>query len=289
MSLRSTSNPSATVIDWSAFQGEGWTGWRGADSSDSLVEAWILGTQIQRWKPPRCPICSSGDNPTKEHVPPESIGGVHLTWTCKPCNSDLGSKVDEPLRQWSRFSFPRATIELDGLPGRRRIGEFGLGRTRQGKPALILAGLERSVSENIGGSSSLRLSFQAEPLLYRSGLLKSAYLAVCAAANRVPLGPTSDAVRHDLVAARDGSLILDERSDTASSLKALHIDCPKPIEPRIAVFFDSFEKVWRVGVGMSKHVAYGPSVTGLISEGLTGKRMVAEQWSGEIPPDFNVH
>jgi hypothetical protein len=38
-----------------------------------------------------CPICLEPTSGTREHVPPESIGGNVMTRTCEPCNNKFGS------------------------------------------------------------------------------------------------------------------------------------------------------------------------------------------------------
>src|SRR5689334_201417 len=54
-----------------------------------------------------CPICLRAFDEvtlhdgavTREHAPPESVGGTRVALTCKPCNDSSGSGADSDLRR----------------------------------------------------------------------------------------------------------------------------------------------------------------------------------------------
>src|SRR5690348_5394269 len=47
-----------------------------------------------------CPICLSPEPRSREHVPPESLGGRVLTRLCEKCNNGLGARVEVELLDW---------------------------------------------------------------------------------------------------------------------------------------------------------------------------------------------
>ena len=66
-----------------------------------------------------CPLClqAFGDEAlkagflTREHVPPMSVGGKRVVLTCKDCNSDGGSEVDDDMsREVHLHDFARGDL-----------------------------------------------------------------------------------------------------------------------------------------------------------------------------------
>lgn len=168
-----------------------------------------------------CPICGAPAT-DDEDVPPASIGGRVMTRTCQPCNNGLGSRVEADLADWHDGALTLTRFMAEGVPGRRRSSRLLYRTTPNGEFVLIPdGGVDPGVIEMLE-SGQVDLS-ACLPDLNRSriGLMKHAFLAACLRFGELE-GPGPDAVRADLLAARDaGSRAAVPRSDLALGLTVL--------------------------------------------------------------------
>lgn len=179
-----------------------------------------------------CPIC--GDPAThNEHVPPRSLGGRVMTRICGPCNNELGSKVESDLVDWYDDAVTLPAFSGDAVQGARRATRIFYRADVDGTPGLLM---DESADP---GVRELLLSGQIDLTVYepdlnrvRLALLKHAFLAACMAFGPLE-GPEADAVRADLIAARDAPSRHEvPRSDIALGLTVLRSKgTPRTNEP----------------------------------------------------------
>lgn len=162
--------------------------------------------EIVRAEFPVCPICLDAAGDTKEHVPPKPLGGSVMTYTCRACNAGLGSRTESAMQDWFDSAF-RISYTRDGAPahfGHNRVlfrqtaeGEFVLLHEKGEKSPNVLGDALRA-----GGQV---MSHQAwpHPNQYKTGLLKSAYLAACLSLRGVPICESALEIRAELLNARD--------------------------------------------------------------------------------------
>jgi hypothetical protein len=153
---------------------------------------------------PVCPICLDAPGNTREHVPPKPLGGVVMTNTCRPCNAKLGSRTESAMQDWFDVAF-RIFYTRDG--DRRHFGHDRvlLRKTTKGEFVLLHEkGDDESLGEALRHDGSV-MSHQRwpHPNQYKNGLLKSAFLAACLSLGGVPIVPSADEIRAELLAARD--------------------------------------------------------------------------------------
>lgn len=156
----------------------------------------------------QCPICGAAAT-ADEHVPPGSVGGRVMTRTCAPCNNRLGSNVESDLTDWHDGALTLPRLTADVLPGRRRMSRILLRTTPSGEFLLFVDGRADPAVVEMLNSGQVDLSAcLPDPNRSRLGLLKHAFLAAC-----LHLGPLegseADAVRADLIAARDAATRYD--------------------------------------------------------------------------------
>jgi hypothetical protein len=149
-----------------------------------------------------CPIC--GDRAThKEDVPPRSIGGRVMTRTCQPCNNGLGSKVEADLVDWYDTAVTLPAFSGDAVQGARRPGRIFFRVTSDGKPVLLMdESTDPGVRELLLSDNVDLTANEPDHNRVRLALLKHAFLAACLVFGPLE-GPDADAVRADLIAARD--------------------------------------------------------------------------------------
>jgi len=161
-----------------------------------------------------CPICFDSDHLTNEHVPMQALGGVVMTSTCKRCNCDLGSSVEEELRRVFHAEVEvRAVAPGNGpLHGHRKATAY-LRRARGQDPVLLVDQAHQEFDQLISGPTPVAMSYGLlDPLLAEIALAKYAYLAACLHLREIPQSVAADAMRALLTAARDG------RTDDAKCL-----------------------------------------------------------------------
>jgi hypothetical protein len=152
----------------------------------------------------QCPICSEPKPTSREHVPPEAIGGSVMTWTCATCNNEFGSRLEPHLIDWWEDATPRVTLTHRGVRGERRVARVLVRQTRAGEPVFVFDRPDRAVGAALGPGSELTMQVTV-PDRARSRLaaLKTAYLAACLLVKDIPVTPEAAAIRTELLAARD--------------------------------------------------------------------------------------
>jgi HNH endonuclease len=153
-----------------------------------------------------CPICFSASNLTDEHVPPEALGGKVLTRTCRRCNNTLGSRVDEPFRNWMLQRFMSARFELPDtdLRGRRVVRSLQYRVSEDGTEGFYLDATndpELMSAIRQGGGRFRFVAQEPMPHAVWLGEFKSLYLASCVSAERILEGASANRVRELLVEA----------------------------------------------------------------------------------------
>jgi hypothetical protein len=149
-----------------------------------------------------CPIC--GEEATEaEHVPPASIGGRVMTRTCAPCNNKLGSNVEADLADWNDGALTLPRFSADVIAGARRSSRILCRRPPDGSFVLVVDGnIDSAVRDMLeSGQVDLR-ALLPDTNRVRLGLLKHSFLSACLYGGLLE-GPDAEAVRVDLLAARD--------------------------------------------------------------------------------------
>jgi hypothetical protein len=149
-----------------------------------------------------CPIC--GDPATHdEDVPPRSIGGRVMTRTCQPCNNGLGSRVEADLVDWYDDAVTLPAFSGDAVQGARRASRIFLRISPDGKPVPLMdESTDPAVRELLLSGDVDLTAYEPDHNRVRLALLKHAFLAACLAFGPLE-GADADAVRADLIAARD--------------------------------------------------------------------------------------
>lgn len=162
--------------------------------------------EIFRGEFPRCPICLAAAGDTKEHVPPKPLGGVAMTNTCRACNGGLGSRTESAMQDWFDGAF-QISYTRDGDPAHFGHNRVLFRQTAEGEFVLLHEKGERDpdVLGDAFRAGGQVVSHQAwpHPNQYRTGLLKSAYLAACLSLRGVPILESANEIRAELLAARD--------------------------------------------------------------------------------------
>jgi hypothetical protein len=149
-----------------------------------------------------CPICLTESPTTEEHVPPESIGGRRATLTCAECNHRFGV-FEAELALHTRNALRGPAFTGPGVQGNRRASEFSIAFQEDGSPAYILHRPDKAVMEMLK-SGRMQMSFSLpRAALWRTALLKHAYLAACLYLQEVPDTRHARHLRSELLQARD--------------------------------------------------------------------------------------
>ncbi|MFY1659422.1 HNH endonuclease [Micromonospora sp. WMMD1274] len=173
-----------------------------------------------------CPIC--GDPATsKEHIPPDRIGGKVMTRTCLPCNNRLGSNVETDLLDWVEGALSRPSLRSAAVQGPRREKRVLVRNTPEGEFVLVIDGRAHPDLKAMLESGEVDL----DAVLPNWGrcclaLLKHAYLAACLT-HGVLEGDVADEVRRDLIAARDA----ENKQSVPTSQLALGLTILRTYEP----------------------------------------------------------
>jgi HNH endonuclease len=181
-----------------------------------------------------CPICGNPDT-EEEHVPPRSIGGRVMTRTCTPCNHGLGSRVEAELVDWHDDAVTLPAFSGDAVPGRRRASRIAVRATPNGEFVLLMDGDADPAVRDLLLSGRVDLTaFEPDRNRVRLGLLKHSFLAACLL-NGLLVNPYADAVRRDLIAARDAPSRRDvPRSEIALGLTVLRSNELLPVNWPVA-------------------------------------------------------
>src|SRR6266540_6664862 len=113
---------------------------RGADAARRALGADAAAGYV-------CPLClqpfSDIEQLSREHAPPQRVGGTVVALTCRDCNSEGGARIDHHLaaeadlasaldrdqdKEWS------ATVEVNGVPARAAVSFNEKGLVFTGHP-----------------------------------------------------------------------------------------------------------------------------------------------------------
>lgn len=175
---------------------------------DSATTATAVGvTEIMAGRFGACPICLDPDASTVEHVPPRAFGGTAMTWTCGPCNNNLGSRTEAAMQDWFDEAC-RIRVTVNGVQQPLTNDRALIRKTADGQVIFMLDQIfaedDDRFAEHMqpGSSGDVRLVAprRAE---YMTGFLKSAYLAACLHLRAAPDAPSATAIREELLVARD--------------------------------------------------------------------------------------
>lgn len=152
---------------------------------------------------PMCPVCLSGSPSEKEHIPQYALGGRVMTMTCSACNNGLGSRVEAELQDWFDHALVSVSFEHEDLPGRRRAPRLLYRNGPSGFCLLIEGDLAPEIQQMLDEGTFHLHYRRPDPRRYRLAALKHAYLAACLYLGYVPAIPDAEAIRADLLSARD--------------------------------------------------------------------------------------
>lgn len=152
----------------------------------------------------RCPICGDREATSRDHVPPESMGGKLVVYTCTKCNNTFGTRYEAPFRNWYNGSVGTMRVSGPGARGARILGEVLLRQTDQGPDMLIPITDGDPAAWDIVESGRGRVSVRApDPSNIQIAAVKSAYLAACALLSEIPDTAQAATLRRELIALRD--------------------------------------------------------------------------------------
>ena len=176
-----------------------------------------------------CPICGDPTATEDEHVPPGSIGGKVMTWTCKRCNNNFGSKVEVDLLDWHEGAVT-TWFASETVRGKRKTGRLLVRRTDNDEFVLLPAGKSDEIYAEILAAGDVEMQYDTpEHKRWSIALLKCVYLALCIKFDVIQ-GPWADQVRADLLAARDAPSRADvPASEIARRLHVLRGFGPEPM------------------------------------------------------------
>lgn len=214
------------------------------------VATWTLGPQgddpwvyepiltIPRRDFDACPICGVGSVLSKEHVPPERLGGKAHTTTCERCNHVFGTFEDALLRRAEE----RYTLAVRGpaIRGEQRVSDVVIRQdARRNWMLTKWNGDWPSWIEEIfrGESHEFQLEAPCHCKAYAS-MLKSAYLAACTfipdAASDGKAWPVARMVRNQLLRWRDAPAKHLTISRTFNHLHERY-DAPRVTDPAVTL------------------------------------------------------
>ena len=186
-----------------------------------------------------------------------------MTRTCAPCNNDLGSKVEADLVDWHDHALTLPAFSGDAVPGARRSSRILRRVTPKGEPVHIIdRGCDPAVRDLLLSGNVDLTAYLPDTNRVRIGLLKHAFLAACLAFGAI--GPEGDAVRRDLIAARDAANRREvPRSDLALGLTVLRSDTGRRLEWPVVVCLaevDDEETIEGVMLGGTTFVSWHSQV-----------------------------
>jgi len=152
----------------------------------------------------RCPICLAPEPTSREHVPPEALGGSVFTRTCERCNNSFGSGVEPELVDWWEDAVGSVSLAHDGVAGARRATRLLLRQNDDGEPVILLGRVDDAIRDKFGPGTEISVNYRRpDRARYRLAALKSAYLGACLLLRSIPETPEAAGVRAELIAARD--------------------------------------------------------------------------------------
>jgi hypothetical protein len=205
----------------------------------------------------RCPICLEPNPTSKEHVPPESVGGAVMTLTCLRCNNDLGSRVEADLTAWCDDSM-MAWFANDSVPGKRRLPPLLIRQTKDGNPVLVMApgGMDSAIPAMLDRGGEIEATYRLPDMdRVTLAILKSAFLASCLFLDDLPETELSAAIRKELLEVRDRSrkepLTLGPMA-VATAFGKLQGADPKPGEVALVLFTPPGKKTPELYISLAR-------------------------------------
>nr|WP_221382040.1 HNH endonuclease [Actinoplanes polyasparticus] len=176
-----------------------------------------------------CPICGDPAATEREHVPPGSLGGKVMTWTCNRCNNGFGSRVEVDLLDWYEGAVT-TWFASETVRGKRKTGRLLVRWTTNGEYVLLPAGKSDEIYAEILAAGNVEMEYDTpEHRRWSIALLKCVYLALCIKFGVIK-GEWADQVRADLLAARDAPSRADvPPSKIAQRLHVWRGFAPEPI------------------------------------------------------------
>ena len=208
--------------------------------SDEVHAKIIVVAQPRRFD--RCPICLDAEPTTREHVPPEAIGGAVVTWTCGPCNNVLGSRLDTALLDWWEDVVATVSMSHSEVPGPRKVGKVLLRQDGTGKFVLLFSKMDNEIAQRLGTGENFTMEYsRPDPHRWQLAALKNAYLGACLLIGEIPETPEADAIRAELIRVRDSPpRQRPEKSDLCAGLLIARTAGPAvPGEIALAVIQES--------------------------------------------------
>ena len=166
-----------------------------------------------------CPICFDPKPYSREHVPPAALGGSVMTLTCTRCNNQFGTVVERDLVDWYEDAVGHVAFAHEAVRGERKSSRILQRQTNTGEFVLLLEGaIDSEIHKKLRPGGEFRLIYsRPDSNRYRLAALKSAYLGACVLLRAIPMTPEADAVRVELMAARDlprrSRPVIGEQSD----------------------------------------------------------------------------
>jgi hypothetical protein len=153
----------------------------------------------------QCPICLTPAPTSREHVPPESIGGRIRTHLCGDCNNKLGTRVEVEFLDWRDHAMRNARAGDKDVGRYRRLQRVLYRQAPDGKFLLTLdVGSDTTIPDMLNSGGKLSYTYSPpDDNRCRLAALKHAYLAACLDRREIPSTPTAEAIRAELLAARD--------------------------------------------------------------------------------------
>ena len=170
-----------------------------------------------------CPICLAASPSSREHVPPHSIGGNALTLTCERCINEFGSKLEPHLQRWYENSIGKVKMSGADVEGHRFAGEYLVRENTAGGFILFQQGKRDSAVDQIlqNGRSFELIYPEADTARTHIAAVKTAYLAACVAMRAMPSSPRAEALRAELLAARDAPR--SQRLELSPLMKSIRV------------------------------------------------------------------
>ena len=171
-------------------------------ASKEKVDVRLIGDALVKTGFDICPICMRDVDLTKEHLPPDSVGGRVLTWTCADCNHGFGAfEIALTSRRLGRLD--SASFSGEGVLGQRKVRDVRLVDKEDGKFVLSLIGpgIDEAIESILEGELLSAVLASVSESAFRIASLKQFYLASCIAAGEIPRSKWGSQVREELSSA----------------------------------------------------------------------------------------
>ena len=158
-----------------------------------------------------------------------------MTMTCSACNNGLGSKVEAELQDWFDYALVSVSFEHEDVPGRRRARRLLYRNGPSGFCLLIEGDLAPEIQQMLDDGTFQLHYRRPDPRRYRLAALKHAYLAACLYLGYVPDLPDAEAIRADLLLARDSPKQSRQPASEHADRLAIYRSHAPPKGPSLAI------------------------------------------------------